>query len=309
MALKLRTRSPEAHETIEQCTPARTAAARLVERARRVLLAHHGPRVPALAPQRQRTARTGRTWRKRFNAAGLAALTDKQRLERPATDTPPQVAAVSAPALPPPEPWGLPCASWPLARLEAYGHEHQAMAIPRSRMADRLLAAGRRWRPQATGCGARGDPACAQTRGAVRHSLRPRLPGGSCSAWPQWARQRPRASPGRHACARLLPPRHRPLPRGPVKRARRAGAVRAPSGEPCVLSRVRPFRRPTPDGLWPMGSPLGSVSLPGSPRRRSQALPFWPISTGLVPPTSGCVPWPSLAGRWSSSPPPRPRST
>jgi DNA-binding NarL/FixJ family response regulator len=68
MALKLRTLSPEEHETIEKLAHARTAAARLVERARIILLAHQGQRVPAIAQQLQLTAITVRTWLKRFNS-------------------------------------------------------------------------------------------------------------------------------------------------------------------------------------------------------------------------------------------------
>jgi transposase len=59
--------------------------------------------VPAIAQQLQLPALTVRTWLKRFNAVGLAALTDQPRSGRPATDTPPQVAAVIATSLTPPE--------------------------------------------------------------------------------------------------------------------------------------------------------------------------------------------------------------
>jgi transposase len=121
------------------------------------------------------TAITVRTWRTRFNAAGLAALTDHQRSGRPATSTPPQVAEVSAIALTPPEPLGGPFASWTLDRLEAYVHAHNAMAIKRSRIDALLIAEGRRWRTQATWVGARGAPEFAQKRGALRPSLRTRL--------------------------------------------------------------------------------------------------------------------------------------
>ena len=58
MALKLRTLSPEEHETIEKLAYSRTAAARLVERARILLLANQGHRVPAIAHQLQLTVRT-----------------------------------------------------------------------------------------------------------------------------------------------------------------------------------------------------------------------------------------------------------
>jgi transposase len=175
MALKLRPLSPEEHATIEKLAHSRTAAARLVERARILLLANQGHRVPAIAHQLQCTAITVRTWLKRFNAAGLAALTDKPRPGRPATYTPQQVAEVIATSLTPPEQLGWPFASWTLDRLEASLNEHKAMAIKRSRIDDLLIAEGLRWRTHATWFGERVDPEFAKKRGALRNSIRTRL--------------------------------------------------------------------------------------------------------------------------------------
>jgi transposase len=179
MALKLRKLSPEEHDTIEKLAHSRTAAARLVERARIMLLANQGHRVPAIAHQLHLTAITVRTWLKRFNAAGLAALTDKPRSGRPATYTPQQVAAVLATSLTPPEHLGLPFASWTLDRLAAYVNEHKAIAIKRSRIDDLLIAEGLRWRTQETWFGERVDPEFAKKRGALRNSIRIRLKGVS----------------------------------------------------------------------------------------------------------------------------------
>ena len=179
MALKLRTLSPEEHATVEKLAHSRTAAARLVERARILLLANQGHRVPAIAHQLQLTAITVRTWLKRFNAAGLAALTDKPRTGRPATYTPQQVAEVIATSLTPPEQLGLPFASWTLDRLEAYLNEHKAIAIKRSRIDDLLIAEGLRWRTQETWFGERVDPEFTKKRGVLRNSIRTRLKGVS----------------------------------------------------------------------------------------------------------------------------------
>jgi transposase len=170
MAIKLRGLSTEEQETIEKLAHARTASARLVERARIIRLAHQGYRVPAIAQQLQLTAITVRSWLKRFNTAGLAALTDKQRSGRPATYTPQQVAEVIATALTPPEHLGLPLASWTLERLEAYLNEHRAIAIKRSRIDDLLLAEGLRWRTHETWFGARVDAEFAKKRGVSKHS-------------------------------------------------------------------------------------------------------------------------------------------
>src|SRR5262249_56139848 len=116
----------------EKGARAGAGAARGVERARLLLLAHQGHRVPALAHQPHLTAITVRTWLKRFNAAGLAALPDKPRSGRPATSPPPQVAEVIATSLTPPEQLGLPFASWTLDRLAADLHEHTGSAIQRA---------------------------------------------------------------------------------------------------------------------------------------------------------------------------------
>ena len=175
MAIKLRELSPTELEAIEKLARSRTASARLVERARIILLAYQGRRVPAIAQQLTLTAITVRTWLKRFNAAGLPGLSDQQRAGRPATYTLPQVAEVIATALTPPEQLGLPFASWTLDRLEAYVNEHKAIAIKRSRIDDLLIAEGLRWRTQETWFGERVDPEFAQKRGALRSSIRTRL--------------------------------------------------------------------------------------------------------------------------------------
>ena len=175
MAIKLRTLSTEEQEAIEKLAHSRTVSVRLVERARIILLAHQGSRVPAIAQQLQLTAITVRTWLKRFNAAGLAALTDKQRSGRPATYTPPQVAEVIATSLTPPEQLGLPFASWTLDRLAAYLNDHKGIAIKRSRIDDLLIAEGLRWRTHETWFGERVDPEFAKKRGALKNSTRAHL--------------------------------------------------------------------------------------------------------------------------------------
>ena len=179
MALKLRSLSSEEQDTIEKLAYSRTAAARFVERARIILLAHQGHRVPAIARQLKLTASTVRTWLKRFNAAGLAGLNDYLRSGRPATYSVHEVAEVIATALTPPEELGLPFASWTLDRLEAYVNEHKGIAIKRSRIDELLITEGLRWRTHETWLGERVDPEFAQKRGALRNSIRTRLKVGS----------------------------------------------------------------------------------------------------------------------------------
>jgi transposase len=179
MALALRKLSPEEQETIEKLAHSRTASARLVERARIILLASQGHRVPAIAQRLTLTAITVRTWCTRVNAAGMAGLADKPRTGRPATYTAHEVAEVIATSLTPPEQLGLPFASWTLDRLEAYLNEHKGIAIKRSRIDDLLSAEGLRWRTQETWFGERVDPEFAQKRGALKNSTRVHLRGVS----------------------------------------------------------------------------------------------------------------------------------
>jgi transposase len=76
MAIKLRTLTNEEKAAIEKLARSRTAPAREVERARIVLLASKGKRVPAIAEKLEITEFTVRIWLKWFNRDGLAGLTD-----------------------------------------------------------------------------------------------------------------------------------------------------------------------------------------------------------------------------------------
>jgi len=99
MPIKLRTLTPEEKAAIAKLARSRTAAAREVERARIILLASKGKRVPAIAQELELTEITVRTWLKRFNNEGLDGLADLPRSGRPATYSAEQVAEVIAAAL------------------------------------------------------------------------------------------------------------------------------------------------------------------------------------------------------------------
>ncbi len=85
----LRLREPTADETaaLTRLAHSRTAPARAVERARIVLFARQGWRVPAVAAEVRRGEETVRHWLQRFNAGGLTGLSDAPRSGRPATFT------------------------------------------------------------------------------------------------------------------------------------------------------------------------------------------------------------------------------
>src|SRR5512139_3090036 len=95
----VRTLTESEAETIKARARSRTEAARDVERAQIIWLSHEGQSVPAIAAQLQLSQPTVRMWLKRFNANGLAGLSDEPRAGRPATYAPEEVGAVIAAAL------------------------------------------------------------------------------------------------------------------------------------------------------------------------------------------------------------------
>jgi transposase len=169
----------EEHTTITRLRQSRTAAARLVERARIIWLASQGWRVPAITADLRLHEQTVRHWLKRFNAHGLAGLHDAPRPGRPSTYTADEVGEVIAAALTNPRQLGLPFASWTLDRLEAYLNEEKGIPIKRSRISELLIAEGLRWREQETWFGERVDPAFAEKRGPSKPSIRSRQPAAS----------------------------------------------------------------------------------------------------------------------------------
>lgn len=165
MAFRLRELTAEEHTAIHQLAASRTAAARLVERARMVWHAAQGERLPAIAGRLAVDVRTVRTWLIRFQALGLAGLQDRARSGRPSTYSPETVGEVLTIAATPPEQLGLPFASWTLDRLQAFLNEERGIPIRRSRIDELLLAEGLRWRSQESWVGERADPAFAEKRG------------------------------------------------------------------------------------------------------------------------------------------------
>jgi transposase len=174
MAIKLRELTDEEKAAITKIARSRTAAAREVERARIILLASKGKRVPAIAQELELTEITVRTWLKRFDKHGLAGLTDLHRSGRPATYSAEQVAEVIATALSDPQQLGQPFACWTLDRLERYLNEEKKIEIKRSRIDELLVAEGLRWRTHETWFGERVDPEFAKKRDSLRRSTRTR---------------------------------------------------------------------------------------------------------------------------------------
>jgi transposase len=175
MAIKLKKLTTAEQAAIEKLARSRTAPAREVERARLILLADMGKRVPAIAQELELTETTVRTWLKRFNEAGLDGLQDRPRAGRPITYQPEQVAEVIATALTDPRQLNQPFACWTLDRLATYLNEEKKIAIKRSRIDELLIAEGLRWRTQETWFGERVDPEFAKKRARLRRSIRRHL--------------------------------------------------------------------------------------------------------------------------------------
>jgi transposase len=175
MALGVRPLTAEEAAELGRRAASRTLPARVVERAKMIVLMHEGERVPAVAERLGVGADVVRGWLKRFNAEGLDGLKDRPRSGRPATYTPEQVGEVIAASLSKPDTLGLPFGSWTLDRLQAYLHEVKGIPIKRTRIDEILLAEGLRWRQQETWFGERVDPAFAEKRGPSSPSTRRHL--------------------------------------------------------------------------------------------------------------------------------------
>lgn len=173
--LKLREFTTDEDADIKSLARSRTSSARSVERAKIILLAAQGNRVPAIATRLKISQATARTWISRFNVAGLAGLNDRERSGRPTTYSAKQVAAVIEASITNPQTLDLPFGSWTMDRLAAYLKERKKIAISRSRISELLVAEGLRWRSQETWFGERVDPEFAEKRGASRRSTLHRL--------------------------------------------------------------------------------------------------------------------------------------
>ena len=149
----------------ERLARSQPTEARLRDRGRVGWLSHHGRRVSQLVPEVGRSDWTGRKWRKRCNAGGLAGRQDRARAGRPPTYPAEEVGAVVAASLTDPDDRGVPFGSGTLDRLAAYRAEEQGIAMKRSRIGEVLVAEGVRWRQQETGFGQRPAPVCAEPRG------------------------------------------------------------------------------------------------------------------------------------------------
>ena len=170
MALHIRPLDDEEQQRLTHVSQSRTAAVRDVERARIIVQASQGQRVPAIARALGVCEPTVRLWIKRFNEHGIAGLADAPHRGRPVTYTREQVGQVVATALTDPQALGQSFACWTFARLAVYMQEAHGLAMSRSRIHEVLQREGLRWRTQETWFGRRVDPDFAAKRGRLSAS-------------------------------------------------------------------------------------------------------------------------------------------
>src|SRR3954453_3934310 len=177
--VSLRVPTAEKRHALEQLAHARTAQARLVERAQILLALADGSRPSQVAQQLGLSRPTVYTWIHLFKEQGLHGLEDRPRAGRPHTYAAEQRAEVIATALTDPKGLGLPFGCSTLDRLRAYLHEQKGIGIKRSRISEILVDEGLKWRHQETWFGERVDPDFAEKRGSSSPSTRRRRRGAT----------------------------------------------------------------------------------------------------------------------------------
>jgi transposase len=177
--VQIRPLREEEQQRLTDVSRSRTAAARDVERAKIILQASRGQRVPAIARTLDLCEPTVRQWIRRFNERGVAGLADAPHRGRPATYTREQVGLVVATALSDPQELGQAFGCWTFERLARYLRERHGVAMSRSRIHEVLQREGLRWRTHETWFGKRIDPDFAAKRGRLNASTKSRQKAAS----------------------------------------------------------------------------------------------------------------------------------
>jgi len=163
--IEIRPITEEERIELEQLKRSQTAEARLVERAKMVLMYHDGQKPVDIAAKLDRTASTVYSRLKRFDAEGLAGLEDQPRGGRKPTYTETERGQMIALARTDPQKLGLPFDHWTLDRLVAYLRENDQLGISRAQLARVLKAEGLRWYQEQVYFTERPDPQFVEKRG------------------------------------------------------------------------------------------------------------------------------------------------
>jgi transposase len=163
--LKFRPITEEERTALEQLKRSQTAEARLVERAKMVLMFDDGQKPVDIAAKLDRTTATVYRRLKRFDAEGMAGLDDQPRGGRKPTYTETERGQMIALARTDPQKLGLPFGHWTLDRLVAYLRENDQIGISRAQLARVLKAEGLRWYQEQVYFTERPDPQFVEKRG------------------------------------------------------------------------------------------------------------------------------------------------
>lgn len=163
--IELRTLTKEERTRLEQLSRSATAAHRLVERAKMVLLAYLGEPVEQIAKKLDRSTPTIYFRLRRFNQEGLPGLQDRARGGRKPIYSEEERGQMIALARTHPDKLGLPYGHWSLDRLVEQLHQREHIYVSRAQLARILQAEGLRWYQEKSYFTERPDPQFVEKRG------------------------------------------------------------------------------------------------------------------------------------------------
>jgi transposase len=149
--VRLREVPSEEKEAIERLAKSRTAAIRLVQRARIIQLMLDDPTLNASEAGLQagfKSNAVGAGWVKRFNEAGLAGLQDEARSGRPVQHDQAVRGKLISLALQKPRSLGYPFEVWTLERLQTALEEREGIHLSDSTIWTWLDEEGLQWKRQ-----------------------------------------------------------------------------------------------------------------------------------------------------------------
>lgn len=164
-ALVLRPLKDEERKVLEKLAKSQTAPARMVERAKTILLVDAGERATVIAQKLERAPATIYQRLQRFAQKGLESLDDQPRAGRPLTYTEEERGQMIVSARTHPRQLGRPYNHWTLDRLVEYVNQELRIAISRAQLARVLEEAGLRWYQEETYFTERPDPQFVEKRG------------------------------------------------------------------------------------------------------------------------------------------------
>lgn len=151
--LELRPVGVDEEREVRALGASRTAAARLVQRAKVIVFMLDDPALPADAAGRRagyRSREAGRTWVKRFNAGGLEALEDRSRSGCPRTHSLEVRSALVDLATQKPRSLGLDFNLWTLEKLQREFKVREGVHLSDSTIWTWLSDEGLHWKRQQT---------------------------------------------------------------------------------------------------------------------------------------------------------------